>query len=328
MIKGILKDTILKIFITGGYGFIGSHFTDLMLYKEHDVMIYDSLTYATQLNYNIEYSIDIFEKEVVFSNNSIVDKESLHKALIFFKPDVIVNFAAESHVDRSLENDDVFIQTNVIGVKNILEYVKQNPDTLFIQVSTDEVGGSFLEGSFKEIDKLKPRNPYSASKAMAEMLCEAYYANFNLRIRITRGSNTYGSRQYPEKLIPKCILNLLRDQSVPIYDQGVQIRDWLYVKDHASGINFVMENGFDGEIYHIGGECEKKNIEVIGFIFDFLGKDDGLKDWTASRQGHDLRYSLDCSKLKNMGWKQQHFFPNEIVNTIHYYQTQYKLKYI
>jgi len=195
----------MKVFVTGGYGFIGSYFVDLMLQVGEQVVIYDLMTYATKLNYNEEHSIDIFKDRVKLIQASITDKEKLHQELNNYLPNVIVNFAAESHVDRSLEGDDIFIQTNTIGVKNILEWLKDNLDTVFIQVSTDEVGGSLDTGSFHETDKLSPRNPYSASKAMAEMLCEAYHANFGVKVRITRGSNTYGPRQYPEKLIPKCI---------------------------------------------------------------------------------------------------------------------------
>ena len=318
----------MKVFVTGGYGFIGSYFVDLMLQVGEQVVIYDLMTYATKLNYNEEHSIDIFKDRVKLIQASITDKEKLHQELNNYLPNVIVNFAAESHVDRSLEGDDIFIQTNTIGVKNILEWLKDNLDTVFIQVSTDEVGGSLDTGSFHETDKLSPRNPYSASKAMAEMLCEAYHANFGVKVRITRGSNTYGPRQYPEKLIPKCILNLLNNKPVPIYDQGIQIRDWLYVMDHAAGIKFVLENGTDGQIYHIGGEDERKNIDVINSIFSSLGKDDSLKDFTASRQGHDFRYSLNCDKLKSLGWKQNHHFEHEMRNVLKFYKQQHHLNHI
>lgn len=320
----------MKYFVTGGYGFIGSHFVDLLLQENHEVLIYDKLTYATKLNYNETLGLDIFKDKVSLKIGDITDRYNLPHMLRKFKPDVIVNFCAESHVDRSLEDINIFIQTNTMGVKNLLDYCREKPETLFIQVSTDEVGGSWVDGSFMEDDRLAPSNPYSASKAMAEMLCMAYNANFGVKMRITRGSNTYGPRQWPEKLIPKTILNLMDNKKVPIYDQGVQIRDWLYVKDHAKGIKFVIDHGCDGETYHIGGEDERVNLDVINLIFSITGKTDreDLKDWTASRKGHDYRYSLDCSKLKILGWKQEHHFEHELMDTVKYYKMQKHLNHI
>jgi dTDP-glucose 4,6-dehydratase len=318
----------VKYFVTGGYGFIGSHFVDLLLHEGHEVIIYDKLTYATKLNYNTGFDIDIFKDKVQFKQGDIADAYSLHYILRRVKPDIIVNFCAESHVDRSLNDENIFITTNTLGVKNMLDWCKESLETMFLQVSTDEVGGSWSEGSFNEDNKLFPRNPYSASKAMAEMLCMAYGANFGVKYIITRGSNTYGPRQWPEKLIPKTIINLMQNKQVPIYDNGVQIRDWLYVKDHVKGIKFAIDHGNIGEIYHIGGEDERVNIDVINLLFSILGKTDELKDWTATRKGHDFRYSLDCSKLKNLGWKQEHHFEHEILDTVKYYKMQKHLNHI
>jgi len=314
-----------KICVTGGFGFIGSHFVEAMIKEGKEVLIIDKLTYATEYNF-LQDNDHLFvnNPSVSFSKVDIADYEKLTQELNKFKPEAIVNFAAESHVDRSLTEEDVFFDSNVIGVKNILNYIKEHRNILrFIQVSTDEVGGAWEFGSFEETDKRNPRNPYSATKAMAEIMCEAYHANFGLPIIITRGSNTYGPRQYPEKLIPLFIMNLLKDKSVPIYDKGIQVRDWLHVFDHSNGIKYVLENGCDGEIYHIGGNNEKENIEVIDTIFKYLDKPESLKDWTASRKGHDLRYSLDCEKLKVLGWKQTKNWENEIINTIDYYRNKF-----
>jgi dTDP-glucose 4,6-dehydratase len=308
-----------RIVVTGTYRFIGSYFTELMIESGKEVIAFDKLTYATKYNYNEKF--DLFKNQVTLSKIDIANKSLLFTALDLYKPDVVVNFAAESHVDRSLiDSEDLFLKTNVLGVKNILDYMKEKGTIKrFIQVSTDEVGGVWKQGSFKETDKLKPRNPYSATKGMAELLCESYFANYELPICITRGSNTYGPRQYPEKLIPLFVINLLQNKSVPIYDKGEQIRDWLHAYDHANGVKFVLENGEDGQIYHIGGENERRNIDVVDYIFEFLKKPDSLKDWTASRKGHDFRYSLDCSKLKNLGWKQTKDWDTEIMNTIIFY---------
>lgn len=322
-----------RVLVTGGFGFIGSHFIDLLKREYNmEIILVDKLTYATKYNFqdindniHFNYMVDSVlanYHKIKFYKADIANKELIYHILNETRPDAIVNFAAESHVDRSLSSkDDVFMNSNVIGVKNFLDYMRENPETVrkFVQVSTDEVGGVWLEGSFNEQHMRHPRNPYSATKAAAEMFCEAYHANFNLPIVITRGSNTYGPRQYPEKLIPLFILRLLENKNVGIYDHGIQIRDWLHVEDHAGGIKFALEHGLDGEVYHIGGEHEIQNIEVIDKIFDYLQKPDTLKDWTASRLGHDQRYSLDCDKLKLLGWERTKTFDVEIEKTIQWY---------
>lgn len=296
----------MKIVITGGYGFIGSNMVEyLHTMGGHSLLIVDSLTYATRCNYlNAEHNCLQALGIAVPLAQACIGSEQTLRVLTDFCPDVIINFAAESHVDRSLADDGVFFATNVMGVRNLLNYCKLNPRCLLMQISTDEVGGSLDYGSLVETDSLAPANPYAATKAMAELLCYTYGVNFGVRTRISRGTNTYGKWQYPEKLVPKTIKHIREGKAIEVYDGGLQIRDWLHVSDHCSGIWKIITGGVDGEIYHVGGENELQVIEVINTICACSGVEVVLNT-NCSRLGNDQRYSLDCSKLKALGWQQQ-----------------------
>jgi len=234
---------------------------------------------------------------------------------------VLINFAAETHVDRSIGSPDDFIKTDVFGVFTLLEASKEFGVDLFLQISTDEVYGSIAEGSFSEGDPLLPSSPYSASKAGGDRLAYSYYVTYNLPVIITRASNNYGPFQYPEKLISLFVTNALEDRHLPVYGDGKNVRDWLYVSDHCSAIHFIIENGELGEVYNVGGGNELQNIHITHQILELLGKSTGLIKFVEDRKGHDLRYSLDCSKLNQLGWMPKHSFDEALAETIQWYQS-------
>ena len=309
-----------NILVTGGAGFIGSNFVRYMLnkYKDYKIVNLDLLTYAG----NIESLNDIKDNpNYLFVKGDIADNKLVDKIVSENKIDVIINFAAESHVDRSITNPDIFVKTNVLGTQNLLEVAKKYKLEKFFQISTDEVYGSLGKtGFFTEKTPLSPNSPYSASKASADLLVMAYHHTFGLPVNITRCSNNYGPYQFPEKLIPLFITNALADKQVPLYGDGLNIRDWLFVEDHCSAIDTVLHKGKDGEIYNVGGNNEKTNKYITDTILKYLGKDNSLIKYVADRLGHDRRYAIDATKIKEeLGWQPQYKFEQAIEKTIQWY---------
>lgn len=303
-----------KILITGGVGFIGSNFVHYMLQKhpEYDITVLDKLTYAGRIE-NIE---DVLPK-ITFIKGDICNEEDVEKAS---DCDIIVNFAAESHVDRSILEASAFIKTNIEGTYVLLEMARRQKISKFLQISTDEVYGSTVSGTFKETDALNASSPYSASKAGAELLVLAYHRTYNLPVMITRSSNNFGPYQYPEKLIPVLIINAMHDKPLPIYGDGSNVRDWLYVYDNSSAIDIILHKGKFGEIYNIGSGQEKRNIAIANLILEALSKPSSLIKFVKDRPGHDFRYSMDCQKIRAMGWKPNHSFEKALQNTIRWYK--------
>jgi dTDP-glucose 4,6-dehydratase len=306
----------LNLLVTGGAGFIGSNFIRHMLNKYQDCTIInlDLLTYAgnpdnlNDIENNPNYS---------FIHGDICDSDIVNK--VMQKVDYVVHFAAESHVDRSIKDGSVFAKTNFMGTFTLLNSALEYNIKRFIHISTDEVYGSIAEGSFKETDVLTPSSPYSSSKAGSDLLVQSYFITYQLPVIITRCTNNFGPYQYPEKLIPLFITNLLENKNVPVYGTGKNVRDWIYVLDHCNAIDFVLHKGDAGEIYNIGSGSEKTNIEITKKILEILRKDISMIDYVKDRLGHDFRYSLDCSKLKNLGWKPEYKFDMAIEDTINWY---------
>jgi len=309
-----------KILVTGGAGFIGSNFVRYMLnkYQDYKIINLDLLTYAG----NIKSLDDIKDNpNYLFVKGDIADNKLVDKIVSENKIDVIINFAAESHVDRSITNPDIFVKTNVLGTQNLLEVAKKYKIKKFFQISTDEVYGSLGKtGFFTEKTSLSPNSPYSASKAGADLLVMAYHHTFGLNVNITRCSNNYGPYQFPEKLIPLFITNALADKQVPLYGDGLNIRDWLFVEDHCSAIDTVLHKGKNGEIYNVGGNNEKTNKYITDTILKYLGKDNSLIKYVADRLGHDRRYAIDATKIKeDLGWQPKYKFEQAIEKTIEWY---------
>jgi dTDP-glucose 4,6-dehydratase len=238
-----------------------------------------------------------------FVKGDICERKILDDVFIKYSPNILLNFAAESHVDRSIGNPDDFIQTDIYGAYRLLEAAKEYGIQKFIQISTDEVYGSIATGEFSENDPIKPRNPYSASKSGADRLAYSYSQTYSLPVIVTRASNNFGPYQYPEKLIPLFVTNAIDEEPLPLYGDGKNVRDWLYVEDHCEALCFIIEHGDDGEVYNIGGENEKQNIKVTKEILKILGKDNSLIKFVQDRLGHDRRYALNTEKLKNLGWQ-------------------------
>ena len=308
----------MKILITGGAGFIGSCFARYMLNKHQDYKIInlDALTYAG----NIENLSDVKDNpNYSFVKGNICDKNLIVE--LTKDVDAIINFAAETHVDNSISNPNIFIETNVVGTLNLLEAAKNNKVERYLQVSTDEVYGSLgKDGYFTERTPISPNSPYSASKASADMLVRAYNKTYNVPTLITRCSNNYGPYQYPEKLIPFFISKLLRGEKIPLYGDGQNVRDWLYVYDHTSAIDTVLHKGKTGEVYNVGGHNEKTNIEITKLILENMGKDESMIEYVKDRPGHDRRYAIDNSKITNeLGWKPSKTFEEGIKDTINWY---------
>ena len=311
-----------NILVTGGAGFIGSNFVRYMLNKHQDYKIVnlDLLTYAG----NIKSLDDVKDNpNYLFVKGDIADNKLVDKIVSDNKIDIIINFAAESHVDRSITNPDIFVKTNVLGTQNLLEVAKKHKIEKFFQISTDEVYGSLGKtGFFTEKTPLSPNSPYSASKASADLLVMAYHHTFGLNVNITRCSNNYGPYQFPEKLIPLFITNALDNKQVPLYGDGLNIRDWLFVEDHCSAIDTVLHKGKNGEIYNVGGNNEKTNKYITDTILKYLGKDSSLIKYVADRLGHDRRYAIDATKIKEeLGWQPQYKFEQAIEKTIQWYLT-------
>lgn len=321
------------LLVTGGAGFIGSNFVHYMI-NHSDVRIVnmDALTYAG----NLDNVSDIQESErYQFIKGDIRDKVLVKQLFEQYHIDIVVNFAAESHVDRSIEQPDLFLTTNILGTQVLLDAAKTYwnlhgddkysreycTGVKFLQVSTDEVYGALGKtGKFIESMPLQPNSPYSASKAGADLLVRAYHETYGLPVNITRCSNNYGSYQFPEKLIPLMINNCLHDKPLPVYGDGMQIRDWLHVQDHCSAIATVLEKGREGEIYNIGGNNEKANIEIVKLILAALGKEETLIQHVKDRPGHDRRYAIDNTKITTeLGWRPQYTFEQGIEETIRWY---------
>lgn len=309
----------MKLLVTGGAGFIGSNFVLYMLQQHPDYQIVnvDALTYAGNLE-NLK-SIENHPNHK-FVKADITDVQAMD-ALFSQAVDVVVNFAAESHVDRSILEPEVFVKTNVLGTQVLLDAAKKYSVTKFVQVSTDEVYGSLgATGLFTEETPLTPNSPYSASKAGGDLLVRAYHETFGLPVNITRCSNNYGPYQFPEKLIPLMISRALADQALPVYGDGMNIRDWLYVEDHCSAIDLVIHKGVNGEVYNIGGNNERTNVHIVNTVLQELGKPDSLITYVQDRPGHDRRYGIDPTKIMNeLGWKPKHTFETGIKETIQWY---------
>lgn len=323
-----------NILITGGAGFIGSNFVKLMVrkYPNYNVISLDSLTYAG----NLENLFDIeTASNYKFVKADIRDREVIDQIFKTHNIDIVVNFAAESHVDRSIEEPEVFLTTNIIGTQVLLDAAKKHwkmkpndkyckeykKGVKFLQVSTDEVYGALGEtGMFVETMPILPNSPYSASKASADMIVRAYNETFGLPMNITRCSNNYGPYQFPEKLIPLIINNCLNEKDLPVYGDGMQVRDWLHVSDHCSAIDTVLHKGKDGEIYNIGGNNEKANISIVKLIISTLGKSENLIKYVKDRPGHDRRYAIDNTKITTqLGWKPAYTFEQGMKETIDWY---------
>ena len=307
-----------KVLVTGGAGFIGSNFIRYMVdkYPDYDFINLDSLTYCGNLE-NLEGIED--KDNYTFVKGEIGDEELVDS--IVSGVDYIVNFAAESHVDRSIEDPQIFIKSNILGTQVLLDAAKKYNIKKYLQVSTDEVYGTLGKtGYFTEETPLQPNSPYSASKAGADLMVRAYHETFGLAINITRCSNNYGPYQFPEKLIPLMISNALEDKSLPIYGDGMNIRDWLHVYDHCTAIDLVLHKGEIGEVYNIGGHNEKANIEIVKLILSSLDKPESLIKYVEDRLGHDRRYAIDSSKIQEkLGWKPKYTFETGIVETIQWY---------
>jgi len=312
----------MNLFVTGGAGFIGSNFIRHILktYKDYSIINLDKLTYAGNLDNLIDIVADLNASRYTFIRGDIADG-ALVETIVKKNIDAIINFAAESHVDRSIENSRVFIETNVLGTQVLLDAALRNKISRFIQISTDEVYGSLgPTGKFSEKSPIAPNSPYSASKASADLLARSYYETFKLPVIITRCSNNYGPYQFPEKLLPLFITNALNDQPLPLYGDGMNIRDWIFVKDHCTAIDNVLHNGRVGEVYNIGGNSEKTNIEITKCILKSLAKPETLIKHVTDRPGHDRRYAIDCSKIKSeLGWMPQYDFNKGIDETIKWY---------
>jgi dTDP-glucose 4,6-dehydratase len=307
-----------RILITGGAGFIGSNFARMMLRKHQDeIVVLDNLSYAGRME-----NLDGVTDRITFIKGDIRNRGNVEKAMEGC--DEVVHFAALTHVDRSLSEAGEFVQTDVFGTFNILEACRKFGVKRMVQISTDEVYGSINSGSFKETDCLKPRNPYSASKAGAELLCRSYFETYGLPVVITRSSNNYGPNQHPEKLIPKAIIYTLLNKKIPVYGSGENVRDWLYVEDNCEAIETVLQKGELGEVYNIGGKQELQNIFIVDAILKALGKGKDMIDFVKDRPGHDLRYSLEISKIEKLGWKPKVNFQEGIEKTVSWYRDNRK----
>ena len=313
-----------RILVTGGCGFIGSNFIRYLINKDHFICNLDKLTYAG----NLENLKDISgKKNYKFIRGDICDPKMVERTVSGYKIDSIINFAAESHVDRSISGPEVFTKTNVLGTQVLLDVSrnlwskKRYKGNKFIQISTDEVYGSLgKKGKFKESTPLSPNSPYSASKAAADLLVMAYHRTYGYPAVISRCSNNYGPCQFPEKLIPLMIIKALQNKPLPVYGDGLNVRDWLQVEDHCSAIEMILRKGKVGEVYNIGGNNEWKNIDIVKLILSSLNRKESLIEHVTDRLGHDRRYAMDAGKImKELGWKPKHRFEVGLKGTIKWY---------
>ena len=315
----------MKILVTGGAGFIGSNFVyyELDNYPNDEVICLDKLTYAGNLE---TLEVAMKNPKFKFVKGDIADRTFVDDLFASEKPDIVVNFAAESHVDRSIENPEIFLQTNVIGTSVLMDACRKYGNIRYHQVSTDEVYGDLPldrpDLFFTETTPLHTSSPYSASKASADLLVQAYYRTYKLPVTISRCSNNYGPYHFPEKLIPLMIANALNDKKLPVYGKGENVRDWLYVEDHCSAIDLIIRKGKIGEVYNIGGHNERTNLEVVKTIIKELGKSEDLIEFVTDRPGHDRRYAIDPTKIHNeLGWLPATKFDDGIKKTIDWYLT-------
>ena len=315
MKAGRIMQTVL---ITGGAGFIGSNFTRMMSQKpEFRCVVLDQLTYAGHLS-TIE---DVLSDSCIFVKGDIADSTLVQRLFEQYAFDYVINFAAESHVDRSIEDPGVFIRSNVLGVQVLLDACRQYCVTKYLQVSTDEVYGSLSDtGLFTEEMPLDPSSPYSASKSSADMLVQAWHRTYGLSVNITRCSNNYGPYQFPEKLIPVIITRALANQSIPVYGTGMNVRDWIHVEDHCTALFEVLMRGQSGRVYNIGGRSERSNLEVVRTVLQIVGQSESLITFVEDRKGHDWRYAIDNSRIQlELGWEPNHSFEQGLVDTVQWY---------
>lgn len=313
----------MTIIVTGGAGFIGSNFVfyELEKHPEDRIVCVDKLTYAG----NLSTLAPVMDKpDFRFVKMDICDREGINKLFEEEKPDIVVNFAAESHVDRSIENPEIFLQTNIIGTSTLMDACRKYGITRYHQVSTDEVYGDLPldrpDLFFTEETPIHTSSPYSSSKAGADLLVLAYHRTYGLPVSISRCSNNYGPYHFPEKLIPLMVINALHDKPLPVYGQGLNVRDWLYVEDHCKAIDLVMRKGRVGEVYNIGGHNEMKNIDIVKLICKELSKPESLITYVTDRKGHDMRYAIDPTKIhKELGWLPETMFKDGIKKTIRWY---------
>ena len=313
----------MTLFVTGGAGFIGSNFIFYMLkqHPEHRVVCLDKLTYAGNLS-TLAPVMD--QPNFRFVKIDICDREAVDQLFEKERPDVVVNFAAESHVDRSIENPGVFLETNIMGTAVLMDACREYGIRRFHQVSTDEVYGDLPldrpDCFFTEKTPIHTSSPYSSSKAAADLLALAYHRTYDLPVTISRCSNNYGPYQFPEKLIPLMIVNALQDRPLPVYGEGLNVRDWLYVEDHCKAIDLILQYGRIGEVYNVGGHNEMKNIDIVKLICKELGKTESLITYVADRKGHDMRYAIDPTKIHGeLGWLPETKFEDGIQKTIQWY---------
>ncbi len=313
----------MNIIVTGGAGFIGSNFLFYMTekYPDYRFICVDKLTYAGNLS-TLE---PLMKKDNFrFSKTDICDREAIYALFEEEKPDIVVNFAAESHVDRSIENPEIFLQTNIIGTSVLMDACRKYGITRYHQVSTDEVYGDLPldrpDMFFTETTPIHTSSPYSSSKASADLLVQAYHRTYGLPVTISRCSNNYGPYHFPEKLIPLMIANALADKPLPVYGEGLNVRDWLYVEDHCKAIDLIIHNGRVGEVYNIGGHNEMRNIDIVKIICKELGKPESLITYVTDRKGHDMRYAIDPTKIHSeLGWLPETKFEDGIKKTIKWY---------
>ena len=313
----------MRLLVTGGAGFIGSNYVRMLVNGElkgiTKIIVLDKLTYSG----NKQNLIDLDSSSFEFIQGDICDTELVSK--LSKRVDAVVNFAAESHVDRSIDSSKEFIKTNVLGAHTLLESARKSNVGMFLQVSTDEVYGSIEEGSWDEDFPLQPNSPYAASKASADLISQAYHRTYGMDVRITRCSNNYGPYQYPEKVIPLFITNLIQDKKVPLYGQGLNVRDWLHVTDHCRGIHLVITKGKPGDIFNIGGGRELSNLELTRVILREMGAREERIEEVTDRLGHDFRYSLNIEKItKQLGYKPEISFEEGISQTIEWYKSHKK----
>ena len=309
---------MVKVLVTGGAGFIGSNFVRSAIAAHDDwhVTTLDKLTYAGRLENLKELA---GHPRHTFVRGDIAD--AVVAAPLVEEAEIVVHFAAETHVDRSLQSAGEFIHTDVVGTFVLLEAARRAPALRrFVQISTDEVYGSVAEGASRETDELRPRNPYSASKAAADRLAYSYWASYGVPVIVTRASNNYGPNQFPEKVIPLFITNLIDGLKVPLYGDGLNVRDWLHVDDHCRALDLVIANGVNGEVYNIGGGNEVRNVDLTHRLIELLGCDAGMIQPVTDRPGHDRRYALDTAKVRALGWTPEVAFDAGLAGTVHWYQ--------
>ncbi len=309
-----------RILVTGGAGFIGSNFVHWALAHWSDVHLVnlDVLTYAGNLA-NLSEAED--NTRYTFVRGDVVDATVLDTVMAD-GVDAVVNFAAESHVDRSLMSSEPFVRTNVVGTQQLLDAARRHDVARFLQVSTDEVYGSLgPEGAFSESSTLSPNSPYAASKAAADLLCRAYHHSFDMPVIVSRCSNNYGPYQFPEKVIPLFVTNLFEGKKVPLYGDGLNVRDWIYVEDHCAALGTILEKGEPGEVYNVGADCELTNLDLTHRILAACGKDEDLIEYVKDRPGHDRRYAIDSTRLRTkLGWAPQHAFEDALARTVQWYR--------